>query len=195
MRQKSRRILVEWPVLSLGFRPFYMVAALFAAVAVPVWIASYTGYLQPAGYLRGIEWHSHEMIFGFAPAVIAGFLLTAVRNWTGLPTASGLGLAGLVVLWLLGRVLMLTGPAQLAIAIDILFIPVLGIGLAIPIWLSRNLRNIKVLVILTVLTLLNITYHAAHANLLPFEFKRIAIVAALDVITILMAVIAAGPCS
>ena len=180
----------QWPVLALGFRPFYIVAALFAAVAVPVWIASYTGYLQPAGYLRGIEWHSHEMIFGFAPAVIAGFLLTAVRNWTGLPTASGLGLASLVVLWLLGRVLVLTGPAQLATAIDILFIPVLGIGLAIPIWSSRNLRNIKVLVILSVLALLNIIYHAAHASLLPFEFKRIAIIAALDVITILMAVIA-----
>ena len=98
---KSGRSLDQWPVLALGFRPFYMVAALFAAVAVPVWIASYTGYLQPVGYLRGIEWHSHEMIFGFAPAVIAGFLLTAVRNWTGLPTASGLGLAGLFVLWML----------------------------------------------------------------------------------------------
>lgn len=187
---KSKRSFAQWPVLALGFRPFYLVAALFAAIAVPVWIASYTGYLQSGGYLRGIDWHSHEMIFGFAPAVIAGFLLTAVRNWTGLPTASGMGLAALAALWFLGRVLMLTGPAVPAVAIDILFLPVLGIVLAIPIRLSRNLRNVKVLVILTVLALLNITYHAAHARLLPLEFKSIAMTAALDVITILIAVIA-----
>ncbi len=187
---KTLRLLAQWPVLALGFRPFYIAAALFAVVAVPVWIATFLGYLHPDGYLRGIEWHSHEMIFGFAPAVIAGFLLTAVKNWTGLPTASGIGLAGLVALWLLGRVFMLTGPALLAVTTDILFIPVLGIVLAIPIGLSRNIRNIKVLVILTVLALLNIIYHAAYAKLLPLEFKRIAITAALDVITILIAVIA-----
>jgi len=187
---KSGRSLTKWPVLALGFCPFYIVAALFAAVAVPIWVATYTGYLHPGGYFRGVDWHSHELIFGFAPAVIAGFLLTAVRNWTGLPTASGLGLAGLVVLWVLGRVFVLTGPAPFAVAIDILFIPVLGIVLAIPIVLSRNSRNIKILVILTVLALFNIIYHAAYAELLPLELTRIAITAALDVITILIAVIA-----
>lgn len=178
------------PVLALGFRPFYLLAGLFAAAALPAWIAVFFGYIQPLGYLSGLDWHSHEMIFGFAPAVIAGFLLTAVRNWTGLPTASGLALAGLAALWLAGRVLVVTGPVVPAIVVDLLFLPALGVTLAMPIWASRNLRNIKVLAILTVLAVLNIAYHAAHINLLPFEFKRIAVAAALDVITILMAVIA-----
>jgi len=188
-REKTRLTLAQWPVLALGFRPFYLVAAIFAAVAVPVWIASYSGHIHPGAYLQGVDWHSHEMIFGFIPAVIAGFLLTAVRNWTGLPTASGAGLAALVALWLTGRVLMMTGPALPAIAADVLFLPVLGVVIAVPILLSHNLRNIKVLVILAVLALLNVAFHAAHANLLPNEFKRIAATAALDVVTILMAVI------
>ena len=178
------------PVLALGFRPFYLLAGIFAAIALPVWMAVFFGYIQLPGYLSGLDWHSHEMIFGFAPAVIAGFLLTAVRNWTGLPTASGAALAGLAGLWLAGRVLVITGPVAPAMVVDLLFLPVLGVTLAMPILASRNLRNLKVLAILAVLAILNLGYHAAHMNFLPFEFKRIAVTAALDVITILMAVIA-----
>ena len=94
------------PLLALGFRPFYLFAAVYALLAVPAWLLSYASGMPLAGYLQGMTWHSHEMIFGFVPAVVAGFLLTAVRNWTGRPTPAGAPLAGLVSLWLLARVLI-----------------------------------------------------------------------------------------
>lgn len=176
-------------LLALGFRPFYLFAAMFAIVAVPAWLLSFTGSVLPGAYLQGMSWHSHEMIFGFAPAVIAGFLLTAVRNWTGRPTPTGASLAGLVVLWLLARVLMLTGPANVAALVDILFLPTLGVAVAIPILRSRNTRNYKVLAVLTVLTLVNAGYHLASLGLLPLEFARVSMTAALDVIAILIAIV------
>lgn len=177
------------PLLALGFRPFYLFAAVYALLAVPAWLLSYASGMPLAGYLQGMTWHSHEMIFGFAPAVIAGFLLTAVRNWTGRPTPVGAPLAGLVTLWLLARVLILTGPANAAALVDILFLPVLGIAVAIPIWRSRNTRNYKVLAVLTILTLANGVYHLASLGLIPPGFARVSMTAALDVIAILIAIV------
>jgi len=176
-------------LLALGFRPFYLVAAMFAIVAIPAWLVSYAGGDLAGNYLQGMAWHSHEMIFGFAAAVIAGFLLTAVRNWTGRPTPTGTLLGGLVALWLLARVLMLTGPANVAALIDILFLPALGIAVAIPIWASRNARNYKVLAVLGVLTLANVGYHLASSGSLPIEFGRVSMTTALDVISILIAIV------
>ena len=83
------------PIFVLGFRPFYLLAAVFAVVALPVWLAFYFGIAPAAAYLNGAAWHSHEMVFGFLPAVIAGFLLTAVRNWTGLTTPGGTAIMSL----------------------------------------------------------------------------------------------------
>src|SRR5919109_4962274 len=85
-----------WPILALGFRPFFLLAALFAAAAVPVWLLIYQGMLEPVSHLPPTIWHAHEMVFGFAIAVVAGFLLTAASNWTGRRTATGLGLGALV---------------------------------------------------------------------------------------------------
>lgn len=177
------------PLLALGFRPFYLVAALFAVGAVPAWLLSYAGGMPLGGYLQGMTWHSHEMIFGFAPAVIAGFLLTAVRNWTGQSTPTGAALAGLVALWLLARVLMLTGVEYAAAIVDVLFLPALGVAVAIPIWRSRNTRNYKVLAVLTVLTFTNICYHLAALSLVDTAFTRVSMTAALDVVAILIAVV------
>jgi uncharacterized protein involved in response to NO len=177
------------PLLALGFRPFYLLAAIFAIVAVPLWVLSFLGEAQTGNYLRGLTWHSHEMIFGFAPAVIAGFLLTAVRNWTGQPTPTGVPLAALVLLWVIARVLMQTGPADAAAVTDILFLPALGIAVAIPIWRSRNKRNYKVLAVLTILTLANIAYHLASLGLISPGYARVSMRAALDVIAILIAIV------
>src|SRR3990172_609682 len=113
--------------LALGFRPFYLLAGMFALLALPLWMASYTGLVQWGGYLRGMSWHSHEMVFGFAPAVAGGFLLTAVRNWTGQPTPSGVKLGLLAALWLLARVAAVTGPANVAVLLDAAFLPLLGV--------------------------------------------------------------------
>jgi uncharacterized protein involved in response to NO len=182
-------MLDKIPLLALGFRPFYLFAALFAVCAVPAWLLSYAGGMPLGDYLKHVSWHSHEMIFGFAPAVMAGFLLTAVRNWTGLPTPTGARLAGLVLLWLVARVLMLTGPADAAALIDMAFLPALGVAVAIPIWRSRNTRNYKVLVVLAALTSANVGYHLAMSGQLPAGFARISMTAALDIIAILIAII------
>ena len=82
---------------NLGFRPFYLLASLFSAVSVLLWAAQYSGWL-PSSYLQGPLWHGHEMLFGYTLAVIAGFLLTAVRAWTGQPTPTGVPLMALKAL-------------------------------------------------------------------------------------------------
>ena len=89
-------------LFALGFRPFYLLAASFTAMALPVWMLVLSGVVSLP--LPGVFWHAHEMIFGFAAAVIVGFLFTAGRNWTGLPTPTGGPLAALAGLWLLGRI-------------------------------------------------------------------------------------------
>lgn len=179
----------RYPIFALGFRPFYLFAAAFAVVALPLWLANVFGVVRLNGYLNGVHWHSHEMVFGFTSAVIAGFLLTAVRNWTSQPTPAGMGLAALTGLWLAARLLLLSDAAVTAVVVDLAFLPVLGVVIAVPIWRSRNTRNLKLLVVLTGLTVANALYHFAHLELIPTEWTRISITLALDLITILMAII------
>ena len=114
-------------VLALGFRPFYLLAAAFGACALPLWIAAWRGSVRIDSHLGAYAWHAHEMLFGFGGAVIAGFLLTAARNWTGRPTASGGGLGALVLLWLAARVLNLTGPSAPAALLDAAFLLLPGV--------------------------------------------------------------------
>ena len=175
---------------ALGLRPFYLLAAIFALLAIPLWIASYVGLLHWGGYLPGPAWHSHEMVFGFAAAVICGFLLTAVRNWTGQPTLSGTALAALAALWVMARLTALTGPAALAAIIDSAFLPALAIAIAIPIRRSRNVRNYKILLVLAGLSAVNVLYHLSFLGVLPGEISQLAIRVALDIITLLMAIVA-----
>ncbi|EWG98639.1 NnrS family protein [Halomonas sp. BC04] len=100
--------LARLPVARLAFRPFFLLAALFSVLSLIVWFAFWHGdiLLRPHGGL--MWWHQHEMIFGFGAAVVVGFLLTAVQNWTGQRSVSGAPLLGLVVLWLAARVLLAT---------------------------------------------------------------------------------------
>lgn len=177
-----------WPLFALGFRPFYLGAAVFAVLALPMWLGWYGGYLFILPAMNVLTWHMHEMIFGFAPAVIAGFLLTAVRNWTGLPTSTGTALAGLFLLWIAGRVLILTGPLPMAAVVDLVFLPAIGVAIAIPIWQSRNRRNFKVLVIIGALTIANLTFHLANMNVLPNVPVTAAFNLALDIIALLIAI-------
>src|SRR5688572_13684014 len=94
------------PVLAKGFRPFFLLAALYAVVVVPLWLGILNGKFASSSFLEPVVWHAHEMTWGFVVAVIAGFLLTAVGNWTQRETATGVPLAGLAFLWLGGRVAM-----------------------------------------------------------------------------------------
>lgn len=154
-------------VWRLGFRPFYLATAVFAALAVPLWMLQYTGYLaawlpQTASVLHvGYLWHLHEMVFGMAVAVVVGFLFTAGRAWTGLWTPTGRHLAALVALWLAGRVAMLAAPPAAAAAIDLLFLPLAAWPLLRVLRQAGNRRNYFLVGLLAMLALCNAVFHAA----------------------------------
>ena len=91
-------------VLAIGFRPFFLGAAAYAVIIVGLWTLVYGFRLPlPISGISAFQWHAHEMIYGYSLAVIAGFLLTAVRNWTGIPTLHGRALLGLFALWVAAR--------------------------------------------------------------------------------------------
>jgi uncharacterized protein involved in response to NO len=176
-------------LLRLGFRPFYLLAATFAIVAMLLWLFSFTGQLQFGEYLQGVLWHGHEMVFGYIAAVFTGFLFTAVRNWTGMPTPTGPLLGGIVLLWLVARILLLTGPTVPAILLDVIFLPAVTIAVAIPVLRSRNQRNYKVLAILAALSVMHFAFHLALAGNLPAWLSRSSLLSGIDIIAILFALI------
>jgi uncharacterized protein involved in response to NO len=148
--------------LTLGFRPFFLAAGLWSAVALALWIAVLvTGAAVPSRF-DPLAWHIHEMLFGFVMAAIAGFLLTAIPNWTGRPAVGGMPLATLAGLWLLGRIAGLVSalvPAWLAIAADLAF-PVLFVGVAArEIIAGRNWRNLPIIAPVAVLGAANLLMH------------------------------------
>ena len=150
------------PLWSRGFRPFFLGAGLFAVATMVAWLAAYRFGLAPE--LAGItlfQWHAHEMVYGYAMAVIAGFLLTAAQNWTGVDTLHGPGLAGLLLLWLAARLMMLTGTAWLlpAAAADLAFAVVLFIAIARPVLKVRQRRQTPVLLVLALLAAGNAAFY------------------------------------
>src|SRR6187431_2814936 len=106
LSSKATRTAATLPLLEKGFRPFFLLGAGFAALAVPLWLLALRGGLQPGGHFGAMQWHAHEMLFGFSSAIICGFLLTAVGNWSGRETATGWRLATLALLWAVGRLAM-----------------------------------------------------------------------------------------
>jgi len=181
--------LKDSPLLALGFRPFYLLAGLLAAAGVALWLRAYTGDAHFGTYLQGILWHSHEMLFGFVAAAMTGFLFTAVRNWTGQSTPTGAMLGLIALLWILARVLFLSGPTVLAVALDLAFLPVITAGVAIPIIRSRNQRNYKILGVLVTLCALHLSFHLALAGELPGWLSRASLLAAIDTVVILFALV------
>jgi len=144
--------LARVPVFSLGLRPFFPLAALYGAVVVALWVPWYLGVLSLPSTLPPTAWHAHELLFGFMPAILAGFLLTAIPSWTHRPPLTGWPLAALVGLWLLGRgaiafggILGPTLAAPLLVALGTLAFPVVLTALAArDIIAARNHRNLKV---------------------------------------------------
>lgn len=167
--------LADHPLWRLGFRPFYLLAAAFAALAVPLWLARYFGH---AAWLSRVDmnWHTHEMLFGFAIAVIVGFLYTAARNWTGLWTPRRGHLAALAALWLAGRAAMLLAPPLLAAVVDVLFLPFAAWPLYRVLKRAGNRRNMFLPVLLGLLTLINIAFHCAALGWL--EISPISVIEA-----------------
>lgn len=148
------------PLLRLGFRPFYLLAAALALLSVPLWLASYKGLL-PHLPTANVLWHMHEMVFGFAGAVIVGFLFTAGRNWTNLPTPAGGQLAALALLWVAGRVAMLLAPREAAFVIDGAFLPLCALAFGRVLVQAQSKRNYPIVGILALLSVANLLFHAA----------------------------------
>jgi len=180
-----------WPILALGFRPFFLLAALFAVMAIPLWLLIYQGYLEPVSYLPPTIWHGHEMVFGFVVAVIAGFLLTAASNWTGRRTATGFGLAALAALWIAGRVALAAGnwlPPWVAIALDVAFLHTLAVILAIPLLATGNRRNAVFPVLLVLLGVINLSIHASGIGAIDWDPSR-SLRVAIDVVLLMIGVL------
>ena len=147
---------------ALGFRPFFLLAGVSAMTLMTQWLLMWIGYPGPVDYYGMLGWHGHEMLFGYAMAVIAGFLLTAVRNWTGIATPNGVPLAGLACLWLAARLLPFahpTLPADIIAIVDLAFIPSLILALAGPLWKGANKVNRVFLPLLAAMTLANVLMH------------------------------------
>lgn len=149
-------------VLSYGFRPFFLLGALQAGIAILFWVPLLYGYVDTASLLAPVAWHVHEMLFGYLPAVMTGFLLTAIPNWTGRLPVQGAPLLGLVLLWLAGRAAVFfsseIGWAGAA-AVDCAFLLTLVMVAAREIVAGRNWRNLKVLAPVTVLLAANVLFH------------------------------------
>lgn len=150
------------PLLRLGFRPFFLSGAIFSVVAITLWLLMYKGTisLQPVG--GAYWWHIHEMVFGFGGAIIAGFLLTAVQNWTGVRGAQGNTLLFLFILWLAGRVFILLPDlvgANISALIDLLFLPAVAYVLGKPIIAIKQYRNLFFIPLLALFTLANLSMH------------------------------------
>jgi uncharacterized protein involved in response to NO len=149
-------------VLSYGFRPFFLMAGVFAVLAMVLWIGTLTGYWWVGGSAGAIAWHAHEMLFGYTTAALAGFVLTAVPNWTGRLPVSGRPLLGLVLLWIAGRLAQLV-PSVLgetaSALVDALFLPTLAFVVAREVIVGRNRQNLMVAVVIGALAVLNAAFH------------------------------------
>jgi uncharacterized protein involved in response to NO len=174
---------------NLGFRPFYLLAAIFASLSILLWSLEYAGWL-PAPYLEAPTRHAHEMLFGFAFAVIAGFLFTAVRNWAGQPTPTGGALAAIAVLWIAARVAMLTPTPILAAILNAAFPVAVAIGIAIPMARSRNRRNYFFVALLVAVGIAALAVHLGSMGVLPWEARTVSIALTLDVVMLIIAVMA-----
>lgn len=152
---------------SLAFRPFFLAAALWAALALALWILVFlTGGTLPSRF-DPLTWHIHAMLLGFVPAAIAGFMLTAIPNWTGRPPIQGARLIGLVTLWLLGRIVCLISamlPLWLAAFIDLAFPVALCAVAAREIIAARNWRNLMMPLPIAVLAIANLLMYLELAQ-------------------------------
>lgn len=186
LRQPQRAAVSGFALWSLGFRPFYLLASVFSALSVLLWVGQFSGYLD-AAYLRGPVWHAHEMLFGYTLAIIAGFLLTAVRNWTGLPTPSGAPLMALAALWIAGRVLVLTPFSLAAAAVNAAFPLAIALAIGVPLTRAQNRRNYFFIGLLALMSALTVGLHLTLQGRLDLP-PPLALQVGLDVVLFIMAV-------
>ena len=172
---------------NLGFRPFYLLASVFAALSTALWAAQFAGVL-PESIQRSSAFHAHEMLFGYAVAVIAGFLLTAVRTWTNRPTPSGPMLAALAALWIAGRVLVQTPCGLVGAVVDAAFPAAVAVAIGIPLVQSGNRRNYFFIALLVLLGLADIATNLSQLGIVSWPTHG-ALQAGLDLVLFIMAVV------
>ncbi len=149
-------------LLSYGFRPFFLLGSIWAGLEVLAWLPMFYGELSLTTAFSPRDWHVHEMLFGYVPAIIAGFLLTAIPNWTGRLPLQGNPLLGLVLTWLAGRIaVLLSGEiGWLAAAlIDVAFLVLMAAAVAREIVAGKNWRNLKIVALLSLLAATNFAFH------------------------------------
>ena len=149
-------------ILSYGFRPFFLGAAVWAALAMGLWLAMLAGRITLPSAFEPFAWHAHEFLYGYLGAVIAGFLFTAVPNWTGRLPIVGWRLGALTLVWVAGRLAVTLGagwPAGLVAAADLAFPLIFALAIGREIVVGRNWRNLVVLAMLAVFALGNALFH------------------------------------
>ncbi|MFZ2991076.1 NnrS family protein [Ideonella sp.] len=181
--------LPGWPLFRLGFRPFYLGAAAFALFAVPYWIAGLLGLVALPSTMSPILWHAHEMLYGFAVAVIVGFLLTAGKAWTGLATPRGATLAAMAGLWLAARLSAVAAPYAIYAVLDLVLLPWVALVLIRVMLKAGNRRNLPLGAILLLLAAANLGFHAAALGWLNIDPLR-ALYAGLALVVMIECVIA-----
>lgn len=159
----NNKPVFDYPLFAMGFRAFFALAGLSALAFIAVWNQMSSGSLHIDNYFPTSIWHGHEMLLGYSTAVIAGFLLTAVRNWTGLQTVSSDQLASLSFLWVYGRVVPFYSellPDVLIAAVDFAFLPALAYFVTKPILKTGQFKNLVFIVLLLLMALGNGLIHA-----------------------------------
>lgn len=149
LTQMDAKPRLGFALFEYGFRPFFLLVGLHGALMVPAWLAVLYGVIRLPDAMPPLFWHAHQMVYGFTAAGFAGFMLTAVPNWTGAPARRGLPLVGLVLLWVAGRIVM-TAPGPLpgwvAVVVDLAFVPALAAAIVGPLLASGKRRNLMLLV-------------------------------------------------
>ncbi|RAI43337.1 NnrS family protein [Rhodoplanes roseus] len=176
-------------VLSYGFRPFFLLGTLFAGLVLLVWMPLYEGRIAFETAFTPTDWHAHELLFGYVAAVVTGFLLTAIPNWTGRLPLAGLPLLVLVLAWVAGRIAVSAGASLgwgLVAAIDASFLLLVLAAAGREVIAGKNWRNLRVLVIVAMLAIANIVFHVeAHLWGGAMLGRRLAVAAVVVLIVLI----------
>ncbi len=176
-------------ILSYGFRPFFLLGSLQAGAAILFWLPLYYGRLSTLSDFSPVDWHIHELLFGYLSAVVTGFLLTAIPNWTGRLPVQGFRLLVLVLLWIAGRAaVFFSAPIGWlpSAVIDCSFLLAVVVAAATEIVAGKNWRNLKVLLPVAVLLLANAMFHAeAHYQGISSTSRRLGLAAVVVLVMVI----------
>jgi uncharacterized protein involved in response to NO len=192
LTESPRRAQPSWALWELGFRPFYLLAALWSVLFIPLWALQLSAVFNQA-LIRNPSSHAHEMIFGYVLAVIIGFLFTAGRNWSGQPTPSGRSLQFLAMLWLLARVASFTPWLLFSLLLNLSVPWVAAWGLWRSLYAGRNSRNYFFVALLVVMGLASACFHLSQMGWQPLQFELglhldRAVPLALDIVLLIVAI-------